>query len=40
MEDVNDCQIRAIEEALEQVNILIALRTASESSPPSRFALI
>ena len=40
MKDVNDCLFRAIEDAMEQVGILVALRKASESSPPSRFALI
>ena len=38
MKDVNNCLFRAIEDAMEQVGILIALRKASESSPPSRFA--
>jgi hypothetical protein len=38
MKDVNDCLFRAIEDAIERVGVLIALRKASESLPPSRFA--
>jgi hypothetical protein len=37
MKDVNNCLFRAIDDAMEQVGILIALRKASESSPPSGF---
>ena len=38
MEDVNNCSCRAIDDAIERVGVLIALRKAPESLPPSRFA--
>ena len=38
MKDVNNCLFRAIDDAIERVGALIALRKAPESLPPSRFA--